>query len=79
MAHLTRPEIDSLRHALEEGQSLERDAVLALLHQSEYALDCASLLEEACAYPAEPYSETAAFVAGLRDRWNALWNHHHYR
>ena len=80
MKMFTRPELSDLRQSLcDDGGGASRELLERLICQAEYGLDCASLLDEAVHYPADPYGEAEKLVARLTDGLNEIWNRYHYR
>ncbi|HYC54042.1 MAG TPA: hypothetical protein VEL28_03800 [Candidatus Binatia bacterium] len=82
MELMTRAELAQVRARLTADPgaiAAEPELLARLLAQSEYALDCAALLEEARSFPAEPYSDACAVVARINDGFNEIWNRYRYR
>lgn len=82
MTMFTRHELEHLRERLiADPGAFGRDPAMVerLIRQSEYALDCAALLDDAVHFPAEPYGEAETLVARLTDGVNRIWNFHRYR
>ncbi|HYC01247.1 MAG TPA: hypothetical protein VEC57_19085 [Candidatus Limnocylindrales bacterium] len=81
MQMMTRAELAAIRARLAREPAAvgnDRELITRLIAQSEYALDCAALLEEARSTPAEPYSDACALVARINDGFNEIWNRYRY-